>query len=165
MISYRTLHTCSLSTKEFWWQCFLLMFPYLKDKSTCQKERRELEWKKKKKKGKRNFYFGMDIYWPCGFSSISFPFLWIALWTSDILHTSGYNVDTEHPVILSGKPGSYFGATAEIVVNAEKWWECLDIINMLGSLSSHYSQSSCAFGYMFVFGLESWALAIQVSKI
>ena len=91
-----------------------------------KRKKRNIVKKKEKRKRKRNFYFGMDIYWPCrfssiSFSSISFPFLWIALWTSDILHTSGYNVDTEHPVILSGKPGSYFGATAEIVVNAEKW--------------------------------------------
>lgn len=91
-----------------------------------KRKKRNRVKKKKKRKGKRNFYFGMDIYWPCrfssiSFSSISFPFLWIVLWTSDILHTSGYNVDTEHPVVLSGKPGSYFGATAEIVVNADKW--------------------------------------------
>ena len=86
-----------------------------------KRKKRNRVKKKEKRKRKRNFYFGMDIYWPCRFSSISFPFLWIVLWTSDILHTSGYNVDTEHPVILSGKPGSYFGATAEIVVNAEKW--------------------------------------------
>lgn len=44
------------------------------------------------------------------------PVLW-AMWP----HAVGYNVDTDQPLIFRGKPGSYFGATTEIVVDSKKW--------------------------------------------
>ncbi|XP_062576797.1 integrin alpha-4-like [Saccostrea cucullata] len=54
----------------------------------------------------------------CFWSSV---FVWFIVLTTLLSVVTCYNVDIERPLIFYGKPGSYFGATAEIVVDSKKW--------------------------------------------
>ncbi|XP_061167180.1 integrin alpha-9-like [Saccostrea echinata] len=47
--------------------------------------------------------------------------VWFTVVISLLKRVTCYNIDTEHPLIFHGKPGSYFGVTAEIVVESKKW--------------------------------------------
>ncbi|XP_061167244.1 integrin alpha-4-like [Saccostrea echinata] len=52
-----------------------------------------------------------------GFSVWIIRVLWFAL----VRRNACYNVDTEQPLIFVGKSDSYFGTTAEIVADSQKW--------------------------------------------
>lgn len=47
--------------------------------------------------------------------------IWSLLWTLSVPRATCFNVDTEQPLIFTGPLGSYFGASAELVVDKSKW--------------------------------------------